>query len=449
LSFYGKKVVSSNRRILIVSPNFPPINAADHHRIRMSLPYLTDFGWDASILSVHPDFIQGVRDPFLSKTVPDDIPLIYSEALSINLARKIGLGNLGLRSFFYLLQTGHKLLQKQKFDLVYFSTTMFVTMALAPIWHKRFGLPYVLDFQDPWMSDYYYQPGSPSPPGGQIKYAFSQLQAKILEPKTLACVSHIISVSPTYPKNLQQRYPHLQPDQFTVLPFGAPEEDFRQLSSLQLKQNVFDRHDGKKHWVYVGRGGNDMALSLRILFSAIQQDRVQNPLAWQSIQLHFVGTSYAPGDKSVKTIEPIAQEYDIIDLVQEYSQRIPYFEALQIMVDSDAILLIGSDDPGYTASKLYPCILARKPILAVFHEESSVIDILTSCRAGRAVTFNRGDQLCDLTPKALAGLQWLQSLPADYQPDTNWQAFQPYTAKEMTRKQCEIFDRVVGTVSQN
>lgn len=436
--------MSSNRRVLIVSPHFPPINAADHHRIRMSLPYLADFGWDTHILAVHPDFVQGTKEPLLSKTVPEYIPVTFTKALPIQQTQKIGLGNLGLRAFFDLLQAGNRLLKQQKFDLIYFSTTMFVTMALAPIWRKRFGIPYILDFQDPWLSDYYHQPGSPLPPGGNLKYGFSQIQAKILEPKALASVSHIISVSPTYPKNLQQRYPHLQPEQFTVLPFGAPEQDIEQLPLLNVKQSIFDRHDGKKHWVYVGRGGGDMALSLGILFAGIQADRQQNPSAWESIELHFVGTSYAPGDRSVKTVEPIAQEFGIADLVTEYSHRVPYFEALQIMVDSDAILLIGSDDPGYTASKLYPCILARKPILAVFHEQSSVVDILDRCNAGKAVTFKSGDRPQDLTPQILAQLNWLQSLPSGYQPDTNWQAFEPYTAKEMTRKQCEVFDRVVG-----
>jgi hypothetical protein len=434
----------SNRRVLIVSPHFPPINAADHHRVRMSLPYLAEFGWDAHVLAVHPDFVQGVKDPLLSKTVPDSISVTYTNALPIQQTKKIGLGSLGLRAFFYLLQAGDRLLQQQKFDLIYFSTTMFVTMGLAPRWHKRFDLPYVLDCQDPWLSDYYNQPGSPPPPGGHLKYAFSQLQAIILEPKTLAYVSHIICVSAAYPQPLQQRYPHLQPAQFTVLPFGAPEQDIEQLSLLNVKQSIFDRHDGKKHWVYVGRGGGDMALSLGILFAGIQADRQQNPAPWDSIELHFVGTSYAPGDRSIKTVEPIAQEFGIADLVTEYSHRVPYFEALQIMVDSDAILLIGSDDPGYTASKLYPCILARKPILAVFHEQSSVVDILDRCNAGKAVTFKSGDRPQDLTSQILAQLNGLQSLPSGYQPDTNWQAFEPYTAKEMTRKQCEVFDRVVG-----
>jgi len=414
----------------------------------MSLPYLDSFGWNAHILAVDPNFVPTAQDPFLTKTVPDAIPVTFVNALPIHQTQKIGLGSLGLRSFASLLTAGDRLLQEQKFDLVYISTTVFVTMALGARWQRRFGIPYVLDFQDPWLSDYYDRPGSPSPPGGKFKYGFAQLQAKILEPKALAKVGHIISVSPTYPQVLQQRYPHLKPSQFTVLPFGAPELDFELLPSLQVKQTIFDRHDGKCHWVYVGVVGSIMNLALRSLFLGIQIDRQQHPEAWQAIKLHFIGTSYAPDNRAIKTVEPIAQELGIADLVEEYTDRIPYFEALQILVESDGIILIGSDDPGYTASKLYPCILARKPILAVFHEQSSVVDILTKCQAGRAVTFKTGDRPQDIAPQVIPQLEWLRSLPPDYQPDTDWQSFQPYTAKEMTRKQCAVFDRVLNISSR-
>jgi hypothetical protein len=313
-------------------------------------------------------------------------------------------------------------------------------MALGSRWQKQFGVPYVLDFQDPWLSDYHKQPGA-TPPGGRFKYGFSQFQARLLEPKAVVQASHIISVSPSYPRILQQRYPSLSSDRFTILPFGAPESDFERLPSLQIQQRVFDPHDGKRHWVYVGRGGSDMALALRALFLGIRVDRESNPERWDAVQLHFVGTSYAPKGRAIKTIEPIAQEFGIADLVEEITDRIPYFEALQTLVDSDAILMIGSDDPSYTASKLYPCILARKPIFALFHQQSSVLPILEACRAGHAVSFSSSSEPQTLLSAVTARLEWLFSLPKQHQPDTNWAAFQPYTAREMTRQQCAVFHR--------
>lgn len=183
------------KRILIISPHFPPINAADHQRVRMSLPYFAEFGWQPHVLAVKPECVEGgVRDSLLTKTFSDNIPVTYTEALPFKHTRRIGLGSLALRSFPYILKAGDRLLKQQQFDLVYFSTTMFTSMALGPRWCRRFNIPYILDFQDPWLSDYYNQPNSPTPPGGRIKYEFSQLQAKILEPKAVKEVSHIISV---------------------------------------------------------------------------------------------------------------------------------------------------------------------------------------------------------------------------------------------------------------
>ncbi|EKF04764.1 hypothetical protein FDUTEX481_00922 [Tolypothrix sp. PCC 7601] len=414
----------------------------------MSLPFLEKFGWEPHILTVRPESVQGVQDSILAKTIPKHIPVTYTSALPVEQTKLIGMGSLGLRCFPYLLTAGDRLLSQQKFDLIYFSTTVFISMVLGPRWHRYFSIPYILDFQDPWLSNYYKQ-SREIPPGGRFKYGFSQLQAKFLEPRAISKVSYVISVSPKYPEILQRRYPHLKPEKFTILPFGAPETDFEQLPSLNIQQKVFNPDDGKRHWVYIGRGGSDMALALRILFLAIQSERCKNPHLWQAVKLHFVGTSYALDHRAVKTVEPIAQELGVADLVEEHPHRIPYFEALQTLVDSDAILLIGSDDSSYTASKLYPCILAKKPLLAIFHEQSSVVEILNQCRAGRSVTFKQGDRPQDFLAKVVPDLQWLLSTPKGYQPDTNWQAFQPYTAKEMTRKQCAVFDQVLTTASQD
>lgn len=430
------------KRVLIVTPHFPPINAPDHQRVRMSLPYFKEFGWEPHILTVKPEFVIGVNDPLLVKTIPSHTSVTYAQALPFQKTKLIGIGSLGLRCFPFLLKTGNQLLKQNKFDLIYFSTTVFIVMALGRIWHDKFNIPYVLDFQDPWLSDYYEKSGV-TPPGGKFKYKFSQLQAKILEPVAMSKVSHIVSVSPEYPNSLRQRYPYLKPEQFTVLPFGAPEVDFEQLPNLNIHNRIFNSQDGNRHWVYVGVVGNIMSLALRILFLGIQSHRRQNPETWQSVKLHFVGTSYATDNRSVKTVEPMAREFGVDDLVEEYTQRIPYFEALQTLVDSDGVLLIGSDDPSYTASKLYPCVLARKPILAIFHEKSSVVNILKQCQGGECVTFNSTIQPQNLLEDILKKLNWLISLPKAYEPQTDWSAFKPYTAREMTRKQCHIFHNIL------
>ncbi|MEM7554063.1 MAG: hypothetical protein AAF378_08180 [Cyanobacteria bacterium P01_A01_bin.84] len=431
------------KKVLIITPNWPPVSCPDLHRVRTSLSFFQEFGWEPLILKVNPDEQEGVKDEILVQTVPENTKTWQSGYLKKSWTSWLKINSIGWRSFFHLAKLGSEIIVREKPDLVFFSTTMFPLMSLGRYWHFKHNVPYVLDFQDPWVNDYYSHSSYSQVPGGEKKYRTSQQIAKVLESFSLRKVSHVISVSPKYPKVLLERYPWLSEEQFTVLPFGAPQKDFELLPSFNIKQTIFDPNDGKRHWVYVGRGGTDMAFSLRSLFFAIASEREKNPENWQSVKLHFIGTSYAPKKLAVKTVEPIAQEFGIEDLVEEYPHRVPYFQALQILVNSDAILLIGSDDASYTASKLYPCILAKKPIFAVFHQQSSVISILRNCEAGQVVTFTSNDKKEELLPAITNQLNWLLSIDKGYQPQTKWKAFEPYTAREMARQLCHIFNNLL------
>ena len=64
------------------------------------------------------------------------------------------------------------------------------------------------------------------------------------------------------------------------------------------------------------------------------------------------------------------------DRVSEIAPRIDYLDALTVQVQATAILMLGSSEAHYTASKLYPALLAGRPILAIHHAESSVVEIL-------------------------------------------------------------------------
>jgi len=406
----------------------------------MALPYLAEFGWKADVLTVHSAWVEGVIEPALLGTLPADLTVIKTGALPLKITRRVGLGSLALRAMPFFYKEGNLLLRTKKYDLVFFSTTAFPVMALGPLWKKNFGVEYVLDFQDPWLNDYYKINRPSVPPGGRFKYGLSRFLARRLEPFAMRGVSHVISVSPEYPKTFLVRYPWLRNDQFTVLPFGAADNDFQRLEDLKIRNVMFDSSDGRQHWVYVGRGGKDMAFALRCLFTAIHLKRYEEPKKYGNLVLHFIGTDYASGNMARKTVEPIAVECGVGDMVHEHPHRIPYFEALQCLMDADALIVPGSDDPGYTASKIYPYILAKKPLLAVFHEKSSVVNLLRTTKAGTVVTFNKDYSIDRVAAEIIH--KWFADFPPA-RPQTDWQAFEPYSAREMTRRLCEIFDKCV------
>jgi hypothetical protein len=428
------------RRVLIVSPHFPPINAPDMHRVRISLPHLRDFGWDPVVLAVDPASVEGIQDPLLAASVPADVPVSRVRALSTSWTRRLGIGNLGLRALPRLAGAGATLIRQHRIDCVYFSTTMFPAMTLGRYWKRRFGVPYVLDIQDPWLSTYHEEhPEAPRPP----KYRLAHRLDALMEPWTMRQVDGVIAVSQAYIDVLRRRYPWLSADRTLTLPFGAADADFDLLADHRVTQTVFSPGDGALHGVYVGRGGHDLAPALRVVFEALQRLRAGTGSAATRVQLHFVGTDYAMGDRARQTVAPVAEAMGLADVVHEQTARVPYFEALQLLRDADFLLIVGSNDAQYTASKLYPYILAKRPLLAVVHRQSSVATVMRATGAGAVVTIDEAtpaQQSVADCERALGAL--LSRLP--FVPETDWAAFAPYTAREMTRRQCALFDRVVG-----
>jgi hypothetical protein len=214
------------------------------------------------------------------------------------------------------------------------------------------------------------------------------------------------------------------------------------LSSLVVRQQVFDPKDELLHVVYIGRGGEDMASSLRILFKAIRSGRITDPDGWSKVRLHFAGTSYAPAGQGEKTIEPVAAEFGVEDMVVEQPDRIGYFEALQALRESAGLLIIGSDAASYTPSKIFPYVLAKRPTLGVLHQDSPATEILQRCRAAHIIKMKENGEPLEGDAGSTETLaRFLRALGDNSVPDTDWAEFKPYTAREMTRRQCEVFER--------
>ncbi len=424
---------------MIISPHFPPINAADMHRIRHSLPYFRNFGWDAEVITVKPEFVESYSiDQLLVETIPKDIPVHYVDAWEINKTRKFGLGNVGMRSFFQFRKKGNELLKKKKFDLVYFSTTAFHVMALGPYWQRRFKIPFIVDIQDPWRNDFYLdKPASQRPK----KFWFAYTIDKLLEAYTIPRADGVISVSVSYCKTFKERYKKLKYRECKVIPFGGSVMDFSVMENSAIQPGIqLDKN--KINLVYIGRGGHDMNFVVKHFFEAIRKLSQGNDPTFSRIQCWFIGTSYALPGKGKKTIEPVAREMGLQN-VTEITDRIPFFETLKLMRTADVLFVPGSTDAGYTASKIYPYILAEKPLLAIFNKQSSVVDILKETGVGEVISFASTEDspaLVDEITESLKRLIQTRTHHFTY----NRTAFDKYSAETMTRRQSDYFDNVLN-----
>ncbi|MBS0656728.1 MAG: glycosyltransferase [Verrucomicrobia bacterium] len=352
------------KRLLLVSPHFPPVNAPDHQRVRTMLPYLRARGWEPVVLAASPVSVQGATlDATLEETYPRDLEIIRVDALPHAWTRRLGLGTLGLRVLPAMARRGSELLRQRKFDAAFFSTAQFTVMALGPRWRKTHGLPYLLDFHDPWLAEPASR-GNSARPGGW-KYRLAQWQAAMLEPRAVRGAAHCVCVSEAYPRMLRARYPEVEAQRFSVLPFGASEEDLR-VGREFGRQEVFDPADGRLHLVCTGIVEAPFLPPLRTFFKGLQLALARDQAAAR-LAVHFVGTTYAPNPSGEGLVTQEARAHGLTKTVTEQRSRVPYFSALKCWHDAAALLVFGSADASYVPSKLEPSVAAGRPVLSLFH----------------------------------------------------------------------------------
>jgi hypothetical protein len=409
------------------------------HRVRQALPYFRQLGWEPVVITVDESYTESYsRDELLMHTIPSDIEVHRVKALPTRYTRKLGLGSLSMRAYFHIRQKGNELLKKSNFDLVYFSTTATHVMALGPLWKRKYKVPFVLDIQDPWRNDFYLdKPAKERPPKFFIAYNID----KYLEAKTIPFADGIISVSQGYCNSFMQRYPSLSPDKFKVITFGVADADVAVMKKYVYKCDKVELAVDKINVVYVGRGGHDLAFAVSIIFKALAKGLSVNNELFSKLHFWFIGTSYAIAGSGNKTIEPIAAENNVTKYVTEITDRIPYFETLFLLNKADILIMPGSTDDQYTASKIFPYIILQKKLLAVFNEQSSVVEILQKLNYGELVTFDQTKKSAiayvDDCFESLTKL-----LLPSYNTHLNNDLFEQYKAFAKTKEQVDFFNAI-------
>ena len=421
------------KKVLFVTVYFPPTNAADMQRVRMSLPYLKEFGWEVAVVVVDEQYSDLPRDELLIETVPKEIKIIKVKAYNKRFTSKLGIGSIALRSLPFYRKEVNKLLKKEKFDLIFFSTTQFPVFILGAYWKKKFGVPYIIDMQDPWHSEYYKdKPKSQQP----AKYWFSYRLNKYLEQKAVKEADGLMSVSQYYIDDLKARYPDKKNIPEATITFGAFAPDL-EITEIHKASFISLLDPAYQNIVYIGRGGYDMYKAVSVVFKALKQGIETEP-ALVNLRLYFIGTSYAPEGRTKKTIYPIAEEFGVGAQVIEITRRISFYHTLATLQMADALFIPGSDDPKYTASKIYPYLLTQKPLLAVFNKASAALDTLREY--GVLNTFNYDEVSAEQLIKFFKYVLKNQFGKQTYNP----KAIDKYSGRQMSKEMSKLFDKVIS-----
>lgn len=418
-------------KILIVCPTYVPSNSPDNQRIRISIPYFKKAGHQVTVLAVDSTYVEAPIDQVLEK-MPDITQIIRTKAFKAKYTRMLGLGNLGYRSLYYLFKEGSRFIKKERPDIIYFSTTVFPSLVLGRIWKRMFKIPFVVDLQDPWRNDYYLQFQKKQRPP---KFLIAHKLDSYLEKFTMPSCDGIIAVSAKYPKDINERYGIKIPS--IILPFSASKSDYKIVESLRIENPIFKK--GKGIYIsYVGVVPPPMLPTVRLLLKVISEIESEYKL---KIFVNFIGTSYDINAKEQSEISQYATELQLCNF-NETTRRVSHFESLRIVQDSDVMLVPGTLDEGYTASKIYSYILSQKPIIALIHEKSSISNILKKCNTGPVITFRDEYDLNSKEAKVKEEiLKVLEKIP--FKPDINWANYKAYSVEEMVIKQLSFLKKTL------
>jgi glycosyl transferase family 4 len=422
--------------VLIIAPDFTPSSLPPATRVRFFATHLPEFGWQPIVLTVDPRHYEVAIDPDNEHLLEPSLEVSRTGALSASWTRKIGIGDIGMRSLWQHWRAIKRLCSERRIDLIFIPVPPYVPMVLGRLAHARFGIPYVVDYIDPWVSEYYWKlPRKRRPPKWRMSYALS----RCLEPFALRRAQHITGVSRGTTDQVVNRYAWLTASDATDIPYGAEAGDFEYLRQYPRQNSIFNSKDGKVHVCYVGAYVESMEQTLRAFFAAFRQGLARAPGVFEKVVLHFIGTTYSTNGSDPFRVTAVARDCDVAEWVREHPQRVPYLDSLQMMFDAHALILLGSSEPHYTASKVFSCVLAQRPLLAVFHEDSSVITILTRVNAGRVVTFNEVKTPSERANEISRHLE--EMLRENNTPQLRWEALEPYTTRSMAGRLAAAFDK--------
>src|SRR5256885_9091334 len=139
----------NRRTVLIIAPDFTPSSYPPALRARFFAQHLSEFGWDPIVLTTYPENYEWSVDPENEKLLNPLVDVVPTGAWSIKWTRKLGFGDVSMRTLWPHWRALSRICRQRRVDLILISVPPNWPIALGRLAHMRFGIPYILDYNDP------------------------------------------------------------------------------------------------------------------------------------------------------------------------------------------------------------------------------------------------------------------------------------------------------------
>jgi hypothetical protein len=159
----------------------------------------------------------------------------------------------------------------------------------------------------------------------------------------------------------------------------------------------------------------------------------------EGIRVELFGTMLGWQPSEARHLADIATKWGIDDLVREEPGRLSYRRSLEVLLQSNGVLIFGVEDAGYMPSKLFNYALSGKPLLAIVHREGPAFSIFQNISGlGHALWIGEKDDMP--LEEAMNVLEtFLREVVARKIFDRGT-SIAPYLATAMARRHVELFE---------
>lgn len=421
------------RRLALVSGHFAPSNLVGAQRARLWSRYLPEFGWEPIVVTGDPAQYEERPDPDLELLVAPGLKVIHAPTMSVRPVRLVG--DIGVRAFWGCYRVLGQLAANREIDFVLVTIPSNFLAPVGRLVHRRHGLPFGIDYQDPWIVNV--SPGTERPL--TRAWAANRL-ADWLEPWSVRDAALITGMAPGYVAGMLERNPRVAEQAvLAFMPMGSAPEDFDLVRRLHRPPFLFQPGDGHFHMIYAGALLPQGLVVLDAFLAGLAILRDKAPAIASRLRVHFVGTGTSPDDPNGHRVMPRARELGVESMVNEHPNRIGYVDTLNHLEQSDTVLVLGSTERHYTPSKVFQAMLSRRPVFAMLHAESTAVAMIRQARAGQVMTLTETEM-----PSAASVAAELETLIEDrtYNADAvDRTGFETYSARQSARALAEALDR--------
>ncbi len=385
--------IKKMKKVLVISYYWPPSGGIGVHRSLKFVKYLQDFRWEPVVyapLNAQYEYCDDTN----FKDIPENITVIRRKILEpFGLFRKLSgrkrtdsanpvylrdkkpkaidkfaiwaRGNLFIpdaRKFWIRpsVRFLKKYLKENPVDAIFSDGPPHTNTMIACELSKATGIPWLMDFQDPWTQVDYY---------AMLKIGKkADEKHRKLEQEAFKTAKKTTIVSPTWKKDLES----IGATNVDVIVWGYDEDDFG-------KEKVI--FDNDFSIVHAGQLGFDRKPD--VFIKVLGDLKKENPEFAKKLKIKFAG-------KVDYSIEELIKDNGLTDNYTAFG-NIPRPRALDLTLKSHILFLPlnkADNAKGRIPGKLFENMRSKRPILCLGPTDSDVADILRETNTGKAFEYN-------------------------------------------------------------